>query len=90
MISWDFIVVQIHLVGLQLFTAKKYEDICPSSHKVHVPNIKRIEYQVRRNISLHERYPSEILTSLSFVHYLLLPSFTLTSTIIRHACSCID
>ena len=29
-----------------MFTAKKCEDICPSSHKLQVPHIRRIEYQV--------------------------------------------
>lgn len=40
--------LQAHLVGLDLFTGKKYEDICPVAHKLDVPIITKTEYQVRK------------------------------------------
>jgi translation initiation factor 5A len=35
-----------NITGIDIFTGKKYEDSCPTSHNVEVPNISRLEYQV--------------------------------------------
>merc|ERR1712029_616671 len=35
-----------HIVALDIFTGKKYEDLCPTSHNVEVPFVKKMEYQL--------------------------------------------
>jgi len=34
-----------HIVALDIFTGKKYEDLCPASHNLDVPFVKKTEYQ---------------------------------------------
>jgi len=35
-----------HIVGNDIFTAKKYEDLCPTSHNMESPVVNRVEFTV--------------------------------------------
>eukprot|EP00696_Hemimastix_kukwesjijk_P003964 gnl/Hemi2/1487_TR526_c0_g1_i1.p2 gnl/Hemi2/1487_TR526_c0_g1~~gnl/Hemi2/1487_TR526_c0_g1_i1.p2 ORF type:complete len:175 (+),score=72.59 gnl/Hemi2/1487_TR526_c0_g1_i1:49-525(+) len=35
-----------HIVAIDIFTGKKYEEVFPTSHTIEVPNVSREEYQL--------------------------------------------
>ncbi|EGG24796.1 eukaryotic translation initiation factor 5A [Cavenderia fasciculata] len=37
---------KVNITGIDIFSGKKYEEICPSTHNIDVPNVSRNEYSV--------------------------------------------
>ena len=50
--------MKAHIIGIDIFNGKKYEDIIPGSHNVDVPIVKREEYQL---IDIDENYNCSLM-----------------------------
>ena len=59
--------MQVHLVGLDIFTGKKFEELCQATHNMDVPAVRRTEYDVHfftcSNSPLYFFYLYSVFTS---------------------------
>lgn len=69
---------KVNLVGIDLFTGKKYTDMSPSTHNMDVPNIKQNDYTL---VDIEDGFLSLLLPDGSIKADVKLPEGTLGDNI---------